>query len=99
AAAGAFAAAAFGAAFAAAAFAGAALGAAAFGSTAALAAAAGAFFGVAAFAIVNTLFNGPVMSAEVAALERLGARNDLDQFLGDLRLALTVVGDRQFVDH
>src|SRR5262245_41940997 len=32
-------------------------------------------------------------------LHRLGARNDLDQFLGDLRLALTVVAQRQPVDH
>ena len=32
-------------------------------------------------------------------LERLGARDDLDQFLGDLRLALAVVADRQPVDH
>ena len=32
-------------------------------------------------------------------LERFGARNDFDEFLGDLRLALAVVSDRQLVDH
>src|SRR5690606_20099802 len=66
--------------------------------------AAGACLGVAALAIVNTLFRVPVVARPDSAarrrrLERLGARNDLDQFLGDLRLALAVIGDRQLVDH
>src|SRR5690606_31034817 len=84
-------------------FAAAALGAAAaFGAAAA--ALAGAFLGVAALAIVNTLFSRSCCSrarrfAGASRLERLGARDDLDQFLGDLRLALAVVGDRQLVDH
>ena len=34
-----------------------------------------------------------------SCLERFGARNDFDEFLGDLRLALAVVLDRQLVDH
>src|SRR5262245_8201502 len=32
-------------------------------------------------------------------LERLGARDDFDEFLGDLRLALAIVAERQPVDH
>jgi hypothetical protein len=32
-------------------------------------------------------------------IERFGARNDFDQFLGDLRLTLAVVAHRQLVDH
>src|SRR5690606_16571081 len=43
---------------------------------------------VAALAICRTSF-----------LERLGARNDFDQFLGDLRLTLAVVLQRQTLDH
>ena len=35
---------------------------------------------------------------DLASLERLGARNDFDQFLGDLRLARAVVAQRQRVD-
>ena len=63
-----------------------------------------AALGVAAFAIVFALLVSSSCVRSTAcgsgtALERLGARNDFDQFLGDLRLALTVVGDRQLVDH
>src|SRR5690606_24750979 len=82
-------------------FAGAAF-AAALGAAFAAAALAGVL-GVAAFAIVSALFRPFVVwsarGGRTASLERLGARNDLDQFLGNVRLALTVVGDCQPVDH
>src|SRR5690348_15554365 len=76
--------------FAGAAFAAAAGALAAFAGAAALGA---AVLGVAAFAIVFTLFrplfltrsgSGPM--AREPRLERFSARNDFDQFLGDLRL-------------
>ena len=40
-----------------------------------------------------------VFPSVFAFLERLGARNDLDQFLGDLRLTAAVVEQRIAVDH
>ena len=41
----------------------------------------------------------PSSLSAAAGLDGLGARDDFDQFLGDLRLALAVIGQRQVVDH
>ena len=40
-----------------------------------------------------------VITLLIELLERFRARNDFDQFFGDLRLTLAVVVERQFVDH
>jgi hypothetical protein len=65
--------------------------------------AAGPFAGLAAAAACCRLFGFLglffVSCFRDRRLERFGARNDFDEFLGDLRLTLAVVLERQLVDH